>query len=259
VRTMFDGVTPGAVPAGAQLYAGYLDGMYQSYSALAARYPDAVHVPIAVSAYLNAGAVLDVEAGDATSEQAVNWVLLRRLTGADPTVYCNTSTWSYVRAAFQTHDVPEPHYWVAQYVADPTRVPAIPTGAVALQYYDYGGYDASVVLDHWPGVDLPLPTTPPTTLEDDVNTTSVSGRAGLSWAAGSRHVVQVGYDPAGGDPVLRVVLVLTTGPLVDPQWTFTKGLGTGTYQIPSEHLAACRGVILEQTSAPLITYDVTAV
>lgn len=102
----------------------------------------------------------------------------------------------------------------------------------------------------------PAPAPAPSIEEDEMSTTSVNGRAGLSWAAGSRHVVQVTYDPAGGDPVLRVVLALTTGPLVLPTWTLAKGSGSGVVQIPAQHLATCRGVILE--GAPGIVYDATA-
>lgn len=153
MRVMFDGIVPGSVPAGAQLYAGYVNGQWPSFAGLAARYPKAVPVSISVTASANVGQVLDVENGDATPQQAVNWVLVRRHAGADPTVYCNTSTWPQVRSAFQTHDVPEPHYWVAEY----DGVATIPAGAIAKQYADKGGYDESVVADYWPGVD-PAPS-----------------------------------------------------------------------------------------------------
>jgi hypothetical protein len=33
------------------------------------------------------------------------------------------------------------------------RSPAIPSGAVGLQYTDSGSYDLSLIADHWPGVD----------------------------------------------------------------------------------------------------------
>ena len=63
-----------------------------------------------------------------------------------------------------------------------------------------------------------------------MSTTSVNGRAGLSWQQGARHVVQVTYDPAGGDPDLRVVLALTTGPVV-LSWALAKGSGKGTLEL----------------------------
>jgi hypothetical protein len=82
---------------------------------------------------------------------------MRRAAGADPTIYCNASTWPAVRAAFAAANVAEPHYWIAKYDGDPT----IPAGAVAKQYRGdvAPGYDVSSVVDYWPGVD-PAPTNP---------------------------------------------------------------------------------------------------
>ena len=264
VRLMYDGVDADTVPAGAALYAGYVDGQWQSYQPLVAKFPGARHVAICVSP-LDDGQVLDVEQGDASPDQAPEWVERQRARGYPyPAVYCNQeNSWASVRAAFAEQVVGEPLYWLANYVGDPAQVPQLPDGAIALQFYDYGGYDASVVADYWPGVDpVPVHTVQLEESEDgDMTTTSVAGRAGLSWAAGSRHVVQVGYDPAGGDPTLRVVLVLTTGPLVVTEgWKLTPTLGTGVYELPEAHIAACRGVILEWASgSEQVTYDVTAV
>ena len=163
MRVMYDGIVPGEVPAGAQLYAAYLDGTWADYPAMVARFPNAVHVSIAVSSGYNGGQVLDVENGDATPAESVNWVLMRRAAGTDPTVYCSLSTWPGVRSAFSARGVAPPHYWVADYSLG--NNPAIPAGAIALQYADRGGYDVSVVADYWPGVDPP-PSQP--TQEDDM-------------------------------------------------------------------------------------------
>jgi len=262
MRAMYDGVDATAVPAGAAIYAGYVDGNWQSYKPLAAKFPNALHASICVSAS-DSARILDVESGDATPAQAPGWASRQRSAGNPyPVIYTDGANWAAVQAAFSAQGVAPPLYWVASYVSDPASPPAIPAGALAIQYYDYGGYDASLVADYWPGLDpSPSPTPQPTSQEDDeMTTTSVAGRAGLSWAAGAKHVVQVGYDPAGGDPTLRMVLVLASGPLVVPQWTFTKGLGTGVYQLPKEHIAACRGVILEWASGSAqVTYDATAV
>jgi hypothetical protein len=146
---MYDAVNLEGVPADATMVAGYVDGHFQSYNGLKARFPHAVHVGIAVSAHTNAGQVLDVENGDATPSQAVSWVSMRRAAGQEPTVYCATSTWLSVRSAFHTHGVAEPHYWIAHWDGST----AIPNGAVAKQYRSGKSYDTSVVLAHWPGVD----------------------------------------------------------------------------------------------------------
>lgn len=167
MRIMFDGIVPGEAPAGAQLYAAYLDGTWADYPAMVARFPGAVHVSIAVSSGYNGGQVLDVENGDATPAESVNWVLMRRAGGQDPTVYCSMSNWPNVKAAFAGRGVAPPHYWIADYSLGTN--PPIPAGAIALQYADRGGYDISFVADYWPGVD-PKPATQPatSTQEDDM-------------------------------------------------------------------------------------------
>jgi hypothetical protein len=146
---MYDAITASNIPAGAELLAGYGDGLYNDFAAERARFPGAIVVQIAVFARDNLGVVLDVENGDATPAEAPGWVVMRRKAGVDPTVYCNASTWPAVRAAFRAAGVAEPHYWIAAYDGDPT----IPAGAIAKQWRDAGPYDQSAVADYWPGVD----------------------------------------------------------------------------------------------------------
>jgi hypothetical protein len=120
--------------------------------------PNVVKGHISVFASDDTGQILDVEQGDATPAESVDWVLKRRKAGVDPTVYMNMSTWPEVRAAFRARKVMEPHYWVAQY----DNVRQIPSGAIAKQFYnnDALGYDMSIVVDFWPGVD-PAPVVRP--------------------------------------------------------------------------------------------------
>jgi hypothetical protein len=135
-----------------------------------------------------------------------------------------------------------------------------PPVSTAQQFLSTAAYDLNDFRPDAPLWDLRPPAAPPpdpAPQEDDVNTTSDStGRAGLSWAAGSRHVVQATYDPAGGDPVLRVVLAITTGPWVAPDpWRPTGG--SGVYEIPADLVGNCRGVILEDSAG--VAYDACAV
>lgn len=150
-RTMYDGVDASRLPTNAELVAGYVDGLFTWSAADWARFPNAVKVRIAVFSSTNDGEVLDVEPGNATPAESVDWVLMRRRAGVDPTVYMNASTWPTVRAEFSARGVAEPHYWVAQY----DGVAALPAGSIAKQYYNnnQAGYDLSVVADYWPGVD----------------------------------------------------------------------------------------------------------
>jgi hypothetical protein len=266
-RIMYDGVAGDAAAIGVQakpgdLVAGYGDGLYAwSDADWAHILPGVIRRVIVVRPGSNAGHILDCEPGNCTPAQSVDWTVMRRASGlVRPAVYCNQKNiaygWPAVRAAFQARGVPEPDYWVANYDGNPV----IPAGAIGKQYADDQllgkPWDLSVVADGWPDTaPSPQPTSKPT-MEDDMSITSNAGRAGLSWAAGTKHVVQVTYDPHGGDPKLRVVLALTTGPFVMPDaWQLAQG--SGTLQIPEEHMAACRGVILEGAPAPV--YDAVAV
>lgn len=166
-RTMYDSVNWAAIPANAQMVAGYLAPSSFAWPAAAwARFPNAVKVQIAVRASTNAGQVLDVESGDATPAQAPGWVAMRRAANppVDPTVYCSASAWPTVQAAFASAGLAQPHYWIASY---PGGGAVIPSGAVAHQYADPnsgsgGDWDLSVVADYWPGVDpISTPVLPP--------------------------------------------------------------------------------------------------
>jgi hypothetical protein len=100
-----------------------------------------------------------------------------------------------------------------------------------------------------------------TTEDDEMSTTSQNGRAGLAWAAGTRHVFEVNYAAAGQpDLVLNAELKLTTGPVYLPAITVPHATGTTAVQIPEQYKANCRGVILTVKSGPSnVVYDVCAV
>lgn len=158
--TMYDAVTVDNIPSGAKMVAYYVDGNYANGTAMKARFPGAVYVPITIGNTaangIGVGAVLDVETGDATAADAVEWCLNYSGSNKDLVVYCNTSTWPSVRSAFQSANVTEPNYWVAQY----DNNPSIPSGAIAKQYAS-SNYDTSSVAS-WPGHASPAPTPVPT-------------------------------------------------------------------------------------------------
>jgi hypothetical protein len=230
VRTGYDSVNPAAIPMNAAVVMGYVDGPYAWTPLEWSWFPRAVRVRIATRASTNSGHVLDVEQGDATPEQAVQWVRMRRAAGEDPSVYCNAATWPNVRAAFGAAGVPEPHYWIAHYDGST----AIPAGAVAKQYNDPpgsgGDYDISAVADYWPGVDpKPVEVTPMMNLVlaqapgdpaiwvgDGITRRHVPDAKAL---ADIQHVIQThGGDPTVqqyadlwvlGDPVVDVTAAVT--------------------------------------------------
>lgn len=170
MRTMYDSVDPAAIPAGAEMVAGYVDGLYGPGHELAGQpgwdadawdsFPNAIKVRIAVFAFTDDGQVIDCERGDATPEQCVSWARMRRKAGQIPTVYMSASQWDAVRYAFDAAHEPQPLYWVADY----DGIDEVPEGAIAKQFANHPAQniDESVVLDYWPGVDAPpAPPAPP--------------------------------------------------------------------------------------------------
>ena len=229
-RTMFDSVTASNIPTDAQMVAGYVDpgGMFTWTDADWARFPTAIKVRIAGHASTNDGHVLDVEAGDATPDQAPGWVTMRRSAGVTPTVYCSEAAWASVKQAFAAQGVPEPEWWIAGY---PGSVGvALYPGAVAHQYRDVGPYDLSIVADFWPGVDTATPT--PTSEDDPVDyisqKSSSSGAIYVTDWQTKRHVNPAEWSLAqvlaglAGKPAPPVL------PLDDDTWANIPIVGTAT-------------------------------
>lgn len=160
MRFMYDGVTPSRIDPEdgghpAELVAAYVDGPYAaSYPDAVARFPDAVHVAIAIAPW-DDGQVLDVEQFDARPDQAPAWAIRQRARGQIPTIYCSESVWQPVLDAFRSRCVAPPLFDLAHYGQQPADLHRFPASVVALQYRNTPGYDLSAVRDFWPGVDAP--------------------------------------------------------------------------------------------------------
>lgn len=202
-RRMADSITPGNLPHGFDLYGAYDDGTWPDAPAVAAAMAGKPVVRITVFARDLFGAVLDVENGDATAAQAVDWVLARRAAGADPTVYCSTSMWPAVKAAFAARAVPLPWWWRADYDRPTTAFPGDPR-EIAHQFIDHGPYDESIVADYWPGIDPPQPSK-----EDDTMYLAQGPTVGIFIVQGGRasHIPDmpdVQAYQAAGVPLIKL-------------------------------------------------------
>lgn len=71
---MFDDVTVPLLPAGYTAYAAYVDGHYDNFAAVKARFPDAHVLTIDVNGSNTAANCLDIEPGDASNAVAATWV-----------------------------------------------------------------------------------------------------------------------------------------------------------------------------------------
>jgi len=213
VRTGYDSTRATDIPSNAAVVAGYVDGLYAWSAADWARFPTAVKIRVAVFSSTNDGHVADVENGNMSPQQSVGWVLMRRAAGIDPTVYCNYSTWSEVRQAFQAAGVPEPHYWIALWDGVATFI----SGAVAKQYANptFTGqhFDLSAAWDVWPGVDTqptPIVIYPPGPVASSATLGLVALLAGAALVA-----LAARREPA----VFKKILVIGERPRPEPSVT----------------------------------------
>lgn len=133
----------------------------------------------------------------------------------------------------------------------------------SLPAFDRSAFAAAAPL--WDRHPATAPTTPagaPDTKEDEMSQTSQNGRVGLSWPAGSRHVLQA-QTAGNAQLTLDVELKFASGAWYSANnggpWTIEKG--SGTWEIPTGLIAACRGAIVTvhapAPGAPV--YDVVAV
>lgn len=158
MRTMYDSISVDAIPADAQMVAGYVDGRWPTFTALETRFPHATRVSITVLGTAGAN-VADCETGDLTPQGAAGWAARELAAHRRPTIYCNANTWPTVE---KTLGGIAPH--VSIWLADYDGVADVPAGTVAKQYRSdtAQNLDYSVVVDYWPGVDpLPLPKPAP--------------------------------------------------------------------------------------------------
>src|SRR5580692_8035080 len=139
--TMYDSVTPGAIPA-SQPAAVYADGAYAASSSQVSGHHSVLWIDTNGSDP-NANA-LDVEPGDATPASAASWVQAR--LSAQPhsiaIIYTMRSDWSAVQSAvggLPSWEQSHVRYWIA----DPTGVPHVVPGSSATQWYWGSSYDES--------------------------------------------------------------------------------------------------------------------
>jgi hypothetical protein len=86
---MYDAVDISQIPSNPAAVAGYVDGAWQTAHALAARFPHARLLTIAVFAADDADC-LDIETGDATPAQAAAWYARQKARGAQrPCLYAS--------------------------------------------------------------------------------------------------------------------------------------------------------------------------
>src|SRR6185437_8305729 len=131
------------LPSGFQAYAGYVDGHFQTYNKLKAKFPGAQLLSIAVFASSDADC-LDIETGDATPEQAADWFVRQIKRGVHrPVLYANAFTMREVISVMNTAKVPRnsirlwsAHYGNGEHICGPSSCGLITISADGTQWTD---------------------------------------------------------------------------------------------------------------------------
>lgn len=157
VRIGYDAIDASLLPVGGDLYLGYVDGRWPSYTAIKKRFPNSLVVGIATNPNTNDGVIGDGPPDNGTWTEWIGWVQRRRAVGEDPWMNTNeNNNWQGGIEAFRAANVAEPHWWVANYDGSPV----LPAGALMKQYASNNDYDTSSCAPYLPGID-PAPVTPP--------------------------------------------------------------------------------------------------
>ena len=116
---LYDSIDLSQIPPDAPAVAGYTSGFWPTAGQLAAKFPNAHHLTIAIAADHDADA-LDIEAGDATVAEAPAWVRRQQTRGVTrPCLYASASVINNVVWTIEAAGIPRSavRLWAAHYGA----------------------------------------------------------------------------------------------------------------------------------------------
>lgn len=155
---MYDSVNTLSLPPTAELILAYIDGKYNNYAAVKAKFPNATVIPTTTNAIgsLNAK-VYDCEQGDGDAADAADWALHKIALEQRPTIYCSRVGqqgygWPWVQQELTALNIPlsSVDFGIADYTGTTHLVP----GSAFTQYANPpssgGDYDVSLTNGIWP-------------------------------------------------------------------------------------------------------------
>jgi hypothetical protein len=117
--TMYDSTNVGTLPPGADAYAGYVQGAFQTFAALKRLFAAGGAHLLSIAVFASGDAdCLDIETGDATIAQAPGWVKRQLARGAHrPCLYTSVSNMDALVTALGGAGIPrtEIRLWSAHY------------------------------------------------------------------------------------------------------------------------------------------------
>lgn len=162
-EVMYDSVTTLDIPPTAKLILAYIDGKFNNFAAVKARFPNAIVIPTTTSSAGSLAAqVYDCEKGDGNAVQCAAWCSRKIAAKSRPTSYSSRIGtpgygWLDVQHALTAEGIPlnAVDYGVADY----TGTPHLLVGSAFTQYANPpksgGDYDVSLTNGVWPNVPTP--------------------------------------------------------------------------------------------------------
>lgn len=174
---MFDDVTVALLPAGYDAYAGYVDGKFDNFSAVKAKFPNANVLSIDVLASNHSADCLDIEPGDASNASAQSWVKAK-VTAKDKLIVVYTSV-SNVDAIVTTlksvgisraeYKIWSAHYGAGTHICGPATCGKCSWSCDGTQFTDSAlghSLDESLLRDDFFGKAAPAPAPADPTVKD---------------------------------------------------------------------------------------------
>ena len=199
---MYDSIDLSQFPPNPEAVAGYVGGHWPTYNELVAKFPNALHLSIAVQASQHARC-LDVEPGDATPAQAPGWFQGHADHSQGlPVLYGSASAVNEINTAMQRAGISRDRYliWSAHYtfhahICSPQTCGYPP--ADATQWTDKSGgknLDESLCSDAFFG------TKPPDSTQGEemiASALSDGGTLHVWWVVGDGQTVRYRYQKSG--------------------------------------------------------------
>lgn len=206
---MFDDVTVSLLPAGFDAYAAYVDGRFDNFSAVKAKFPNAKILSIDVLASNHSAECLDIEPGDASNASAVSWVKAK-IAAKDKLIVLYTSA-SNVNALVATMEVAgiardeyklwSAHYGAGTHICGPATCGLCLWACDGTQYTDTAlghSLDESQLLGDFFGAVAPAPAPTDPTLAENATGDAVRTLQNRlnTWGASPKLTVDGSFGPA---------------------------------------------------------------
>jgi hypothetical protein len=155
----YDSTVATDIPTNAEVVMGYADGLYQWHGQSWDRFPNAKKIRIATSSLTYDARVLDVEKFDATAQEALSWIAIRRwqiLGKSSPhslAIYTSFDNMHTIIREFQDADLDIPNFIIAWWNNNPKWIESQPPYVVGHQYANPpqsgGHYDKTIFQTSW--------------------------------------------------------------------------------------------------------------